>query len=116
MIIGESEKNLGNFMGSFFFLGVAFWIFIRLFYTWVSLICLYSSYGYLATPSPAAGKALCIMLFFLLGFILSFNFLCFLQALHADCTAQFGGFFLRGILNSAAVACGSELLGSLRVV
>lgn len=84
MIIGESESFLGNFMGIWFFaiLGLRFWyFFIWLFYTWVSLICLYSSYGHLVVLSPAAGKALCIMLFFLLGFILSFNFLCFLQAL-----------------------------------
>lgn len=41
MIIGESEKILGNFMGVCLFWGVASWIFIRLFYTWVFLICLY---------------------------------------------------------------------------
>lgn len=75
MTVGESEKILGNFMGICLFLGVCVLdFFIWLFYTWVSLICLYSSYGHLAAPSPAAGKALCIMFFFLLGFILSFNF------------------------------------------
>lgn len=45
MIIGESEKEiLGNFMGICLFVcfgGLRLGFFIRLFYTWVSLICLY---------------------------------------------------------------------------
>lgn len=97
MIIGESEKILGNFMGICLFVlgGCVLDFYTAVLYLGFLNLSFISSYGHLAAPSPAAGKALCIIFFFfLLGFILSFNF-GLLQALHADCTAQFG-FFLGG--------------------
>lgn len=78
MIIGESEKKiLGNFMGICLFWGVASWIFIRLFYTWVFLICLYFIVWSFGSTISCCWESVVynFFFFFLLGFILSFNFL-----------------------------------------
>lgn len=78
MIIGESEKKFWVILWVFVcFLGVAFWNFIRLFYTWVSLICLYSSYGHFGGTISCCWESVVYNVLFLLGFILSFNFFFF---------------------------------------